>query len=228
MQNNCIMASQEVIQESTAARPSPFFIAGSAGLDFLNSLATPLNEPVDWLASGGDLLNWLQSAGLLEPDTAAAVREAALPGEIDGVAAQARSLREWFRSFVRDHRGKALDDAALVELEPLNQLLSRDHEFSRIVRKGTESAGGLPLRRVRMRSWSSPETLLQPIAAALADLVCDENFAYVKACEGSRCTLFYVDRTRVHGRRWCSMSVCGNRSKQKARRRSRKDAALAS
>jgi predicted RNA-binding Zn ribbon-like protein len=52
----------------------------------------------------------------------------------------------------------------------------------------------------------------------MARLVCEEDFQYVKACEGDRCTLMFVDRTRGHARRWCSMSVCGNRAKQAAHR----------
>jgi predicted RNA-binding Zn ribbon-like protein len=204
---------------TTIERPEPFFIAGAIGLDFLNSVATPVDVPVDWLSCGEDLLDWLHRAKLLEPEATGTLLRGALPGEIDAVAAQARSLREWFRAFVHAHRGKRLDDTALEELEPLNQLLSRDQEFFKIVlRTRQQSAMPSPLQRVRMRIWSSPETLLQPIAVALADVVCDENFANVKACEGARCSLLYVDRTRVHGRRWCSMSVCGNRSKQRARR----------
>ena len=52
----------------------------------------------------------------------------------------------------------------------------------------------------------------------MADLVCDEGFTYVKACEGRDCMLLFVDRTRGHARRWCSMAVCGNLAKQAAHR----------
>ena len=213
------MPKSQVTGSEAAHRPDPFFLAGSVGLDFLNSIATPVDEPVEWLSSGEDLLDWLQRAHLLEAGAAAILRKNALPGEIDAVAAQARSLREWFRAFVHAHRGKRLDAAALEELEPLNQLLSRDQEFTKIVsRTEQRSTVPSPLRRMRMRKWSSPETLLLPIAVALADVVCDENFAHVKRCEGSRCTLIFADHTRTHRRRWCSMLVCGNRSKQKAHR----------
>jgi predicted RNA-binding Zn ribbon-like protein len=70
-----------------------------------------------------------------------------------------------------------------------------------------------------MRRWRSPESLLLPIGAALAKLVCDEDFAAVKACEGQACTLVFADRTRRRARRWCSMAICGNRAKQAAHRR---------
>ena len=61
-------------------------------------------------------------------------------------------------------------------------------------------------------------SLLLPIGEALARCVCDEDFANIRACEGHRCTLIFVDRTRRRGRRWYSMAMCGNRAKQAAHR----------
>jgi predicted RNA-binding Zn ribbon-like protein len=60
--------------------------------------------------------------------------------------------------------------------------------------------------------------LLLPIARALAEVVTECDFTYVRACEGPTCTLYFVDRTRARARRWCTMSTCGNRAKQAAHR----------
>jgi len=68
------------------------------------------------------------------------------------------------------------------------------------------------------RRWNSSDALLLPIAEAMARLVCEEDFAHVKACEGPACTLLFADHTRGHARRWCSMALCGNRAKQAAHR----------
>jgi predicted RNA-binding Zn ribbon-like protein len=68
------------------------------------------------------------------------------------------------------------------------------------------------------RRWRSVDALLLPIARAIADVVSADDFTHVKACEGPTCTLHFVDRTRGRARRWCSMSVCGNRAKQAAHR----------
>jgi predicted RNA-binding Zn ribbon-like protein len=202
---------------STPKAP-PIFIAGLSGLDFLNSLATPVNEPVEWLGSGDELLGWLEQAGLLPSDVAKAIHESVLPGELDAVAAQARALREWFRGFVRAHKGKRLAARALSELEPLNRILARDEQFAAIQ---APARGGFGLRLVAHRRWRSPEALLFPIASAIADVICREDFRNIKGCEGHNCVLFFVDRTRR--RRWCSMAICGNRAKQAAhRRRSRR------
>ena len=212
----------------TAPRPPPFFIADNLGLDFLNSIAVPVDTKVEWLASGQDLLAWLKQAELVPDDVLDGLRKGAVPGELDAIAAQARALRDWFKPFVYKHMGRPLERNALRQLEPLNQLLARDEEFGQIVlrdrlydqrhdhRKGKGGVSGLAWRP--QRRWRSPESLLLPIARSLADLVCAEDFTYVKACEGPPCTLLFVDRTRGNVRRWCSMAICGNRAKQASHR----------
>jgi predicted RNA-binding Zn ribbon-like protein len=139
-----------------------------------------------------------------------------MPRELDSVAAQARSLRAWFRDFVRQHKGRPLTSKALDELAPLNRLLERDEGFGRIVVDDHSAASGLAFRKIRR--WRSPEALLLPIGEALATFVCEEDFSNVKACEGPACTLLFADHTRGRARRWCSMAICGNRAKQATHR----------
>ena len=197
-------------------RPPAIFIAGSLGLDFLNSIATPVDKPIDWLDSGDGLLKWLAQAKLVPVDALDELKARAMPGELDKVADQARALREWFRGFVHKHMGRPLASKALQELVPLNRLLERDEAFSRISRQRHDDGDRLDLRM--MRRWRSPESLLLPIGEALAKFVCEEDFASVKACEGHSCTLVFADSTRRRARRWCSMAICGNRAKQAAHR----------
>ena len=197
-------------------RPPAIFIAGSLGLDFLNSIATPVDKPIDWLDSGDGLLKWLAQAKLVPVDALDELKARAMPGELDKVADQARALREWFRGFVHKHMGRPLASKALQELLPLNRLLERDEAFSQISRYRHNDGDRLDLRM--MRRWRSPESLLLPIGEALATFVCEEDFASVKACEGHTCTLVFADRTRRRARRWCSMAICGNRAKQAAHR----------
>jgi predicted RNA-binding Zn ribbon-like protein len=192
------------------------FIADSPGLDFLNSVATPIDVAVDWIDDGEGLLTWLEQARLVPRATLEAIRERAIPGELDEVAARARHLREWFRTFVRGHMGRPLKPAVLMELDPVNRLLERDEKYARLAAQSDPSSA--PLMLESLRRWRSPETLLQPLAEILANFVTRENFACVKACEGPACTLLFADHTRGHTRRWCSMEICGNRAKQAAHR----------
>lgn len=117
-----------------------------------------------------------------------------MPGEFDRVAAQARSLREWFRGFVQARKGRPLQTKDLRELEPLNRLLERDEGFSQIVVQH-DHGKTTRLEIAAMRRWRSPT-----------------------------CTLMFADHTRRRARRWCSMSACGNRAKQAAHRERRKAA----
>ena len=196
-------------------RPPPILVGGAPGLDFLNSVATPVDTPIDWLDDGEGYLSWLEQARLVPGDILRDMRARALPGELDKLADQARSLREWFRGFIGRRKGHPLTAEALAELAPINDLLERDETFARIA---LSSAGQRPFRLEVLRRWREPDALLLPVAEALADLVCAEDFSHVKACEGPACTLLFVDHTRGHARRWCSMAICGNRSKQAAHR----------
>ena len=199
-------------------RPPAIFIADSLGLDFLNSVATPLDAPVDWLDSGDGLLKWLAQAKLVPADVLEDLKARAMPGELDKVANQARALREWFRGFVRKHMGRRLLPKALRELGPLNKLLQRDEAFSQISRHRERDRDRDRFELRAVRRWRSAESLLLPIAEALAKFVCEEDLARVKACEGHSCTLVFADHTRGRARRWCSMAICGNRAKQAAHR----------
>jgi len=198
------------------------FVGDALGLDFLNSIATPLDTPVDWIKDGEGLLDWVEQARLVPPEALEDMRKQALPGELDKVADQARGLREWFRGFVREHKGRPLAARDLAQLEPLNRLLERDEFFARIapVLAGEHMpvGGEIPFQLQTARKWRTPEALLLPIGEALARFVCSEDFSHVKACEGPACTLLFVDHTRGHRRRWCSMAQCGNRAKQAAHR----------
>jgi predicted RNA-binding Zn ribbon-like protein len=197
-------------------RPPALFVGEALGLDFLNSIATPTDTPVDWIDDGEGLLSWLEQARLVPGDALESISARAVPGELDKVAAQARSLREWFRGFVRQNMGRPLAADALPQLKPLNRLLERDEMFSRVSPQLESSNGPFQLQMVRR--WRTSEALLLPIGEALAKLVCTEDFSHVKACDGHPCTLLFADHTRGHARRWCSMAICGNRAKQAAHR----------
>lgn len=212
----------EVLTMNT--RPPAMFLADAPALDFLNSRAKPTSKQVDWLADGEDLLAWLEQARMLPPAAAAQMRAGAAPDELDRIAAQARELREWLRGFVERHRGRMLTEEALQELAPLNALLEQDQTY-RVVGAREPSVGAADdaapvsgLARLTVRRWTSPATLLAPIADAMADLVCSADFTQVKHCESPTCTLIFHDTTQGRARRWCSMAVCGNRAKQAAYR----------
>lgn len=196
-------------------RTPAIFVADAPALDFLNSIASPAGEPVDWIADGEGLVAWLRQSELVP---AAVLREMAADAGLDDVATQARELREWFRRFVSSHMGEPLDAAAIRQLAPLNRLLERDERHERLA----VDPGSGQLALVKVRRWSTQESLLYPIAEAMGRFIASEDFRDIKACEGVHCTLLFADHTRAHARRWCSMSACGNRAKVAAHRSRKK------
>lgn len=201
---------------TTTAVPMPApFVGDHLALDFVNSTATPDGVRVEWLADGAALLQWLLAAKQIAPADAERLRAAkGGAAALDAVARRARELRDGFRHFAERHAGRPLDVEAAAELEALNRLLAQDSSHVEVA--ADPEGGGLRLRRVE--PFSAPDQLLQPIARAMAGLLCDEHFEWVRACEGHACTLMFLDRTKTHSRRWCSMASCGNRAKAAAHR----------
>ena len=206
------------------SRPSPFFVGDHLALDFLNSIAAPWGREIEWLANGADLVAWLERAHVIPANVSSQFCPHTGSRALDAAASQARALREWFRRFVRNHAGKPLRRRALHDLAPLNRLLGQDHAYRQIEISATgdgEADNGKALQVLRWqvkRRWDSPKSLLLPIAEEIGDLVCQRDFTFVRKCVGPACTLWFLDVSKGHARRWCSMAVCGNRAKAAAHR----------
>jgi predicted RNA-binding Zn ribbon-like protein len=115
-----------------------------------------------------------------------------------------------------------LTPSVLNDLGPLNRLLAQDDSYRQIVCGGPEpgegGASGSALRWQVRRRKAGANMLLMPIADAMGHLVSQKDFSLVRKCEGSGCTLWFLDVSKGHARRWCSMAVCGNRAKAAAHR----------
>jgi hypothetical protein len=140
------------------------FIANAAGLNFLNSIATPVDGVVDRLNGGDGLMDWLAQSKLVPSETL-------MPEELDKVAEQARDLRQWLRAFIQEHQGRPLLGVDLSNLAPLSKLLERDESYKQLI----QLAGGGRLALHATRRRHSPESLLIPIGEKLAQLVTEED-----------------------------------------------------
>jgi predicted RNA-binding Zn ribbon-like protein len=57
------------------------------------------------------------------------------------------------------------------------------------------------------------EWLLAAIARSGAELIAEGPKSGLQRCSNARCQLLFYDDSLTHRRRWCSMALCGNRSK---------------
>lgn len=205
-------------QADAPKRPAVFVVADHTALDFLNTRTSPYGVQFDWLSDGADLLDWLVTVKALDAATAEHLAAIWNPARIDQAAAEAGELREWFRAALKQ-RHKTGEFSPEV-IERLNDLLKRDSGYGQI---SAPDADGHRHISDRLH-WGDPGQLLVPIAASIANLVCEADFSLVRKCENPVCNMRFYDRTKGHRRRWCTQALCGNRAKVAAfRERQRKE-----
>ncbi|WP_288960950.1 CGNR zinc finger domain-containing protein [uncultured Sulfitobacter sp.] len=203
-------------------RPAPFFIGESPALDFLNSVAMPRSVRYDWLETGPDLLDWLVAAGLASQVELAPFREAAAAAALEQARQEIVAFRERLRPFVAEASGRALGETSHPVIAEINAILGRGARFLQIAPAPAPEPGASAARAFILTDshpLSAPRDLIVRIAAAAARLIAEADFRYVRNCEGPSCTLYFLDISKNHKRRWCSMEVCGNRAKAAAHRR---------
>ena len=177
---------------------------GRPCLDFVNSV-DPRDPPggKGFLPDYAALLAWCGRIGLLERDELE--RLGALARSQPSAAAEAYrraiELRELLYPVLR---------ASAEGLEPPEPLARR---FSR---------RAAAFERSRQLTWedgwrweATPDRPLDlPAHVLLADaLDLVTSSVPIRKCAGDRCGWLFVDTSKNHSRRWCSMAGCGNRAK---------------
>jgi len=211
---------------NTRKRSAAFYIADNSALDLLNSIAAPTGTEIEWLSDGQDLLDWLEQAKLVSSAELDQFRNDNSLRACDAIATKTRELREWFRQFVIKHAGQPLSASALKELTPINEILQNNNVYTQIssdfIIDSKSVTANSALVCLRLRHWRDEHDLLLVLAEAMAELICSTDFNLVKNCEGPKCTLWFYDISKNHSRRWCTMSICGNRAKAALHRAKKK------
>lgn len=173
-----------------------YILADHLGLDLLNTRAELKGLSYEFWNSDEDVMRWLVRVGVTPKDGSEAP-------VVPGVLEQARALREVARELVvRRKRGESTDPSAL------NTFMRAYQTFPHLQ---LDESGDYKL--VRRASEKSVGQLLGEVAEAVALLLAEGDFALVKECEHPECVMWFYDRTKAHKRRWCCMSMCGNRHK---------------
>jgi predicted RNA-binding Zn ribbon-like protein len=182
------------------------FIGNHPSLDFINTQLLVNEQPVDLLATFPDLVAWLGQAHLL-PEAEGAKLERQWGGEAKGrqILERARAFRGTLREMVeRIAAGRPVPQAAV---EAINDLLHHRLGHPHVTRRKDKL-----VQEFQVESWDAHQ-LLGLLAEAASDLLCTCDLSLIKRCQNPACVLFFYDTTKNHARHWCSMSVCGNRSK---------------
>ena len=123
---------------------------------------------------------------------------------------QALDVREGLRALALHNNGAPLDSEAVTRLNAA----ARSADL--VVRIG--ATGRATLAPVRGGVDGALARLLGDVARAMAD----GTWARMKACPNDVCHWAFYDHSRNGSGTWCSMNICGNRTKGRAYRRRRR------
>lgn len=194
--------------------PNPFdWSGGDPALDFVNTLdERPSDEPEDNISSYGELVRFVELAGLIEPRLAARLRarENASCGRI---VRRARDMREHLFCLLSAlHNGDRLPDAAL---QAIAHEVRMAHEAQTLTAANASGLVGY--------IWQPPDALEIPLhacALAVERFLVNTDTKRIKKCAAHDCDVYFIDTSKAQRRQWCSMQNCGNREKQRRRRAS--------
>ena len=182
-------------------------IGGVLCLDFANTLnGHGKARGHEYLRDYCDLVLWCRKAGSLPGRDAQSLVRAATrqPDKAAATFKRAIALRETlyriFSAIACGGSPKATDLAELTQAR--SDALAR----SQIVR----TAGGFVV------AWADRialDRMLWPITLSAADVLTSGDTSRIHQCAGEGCDWLFLDTSRNHMRRWCSMDECGNRAK---------------
>ena len=183
-----------------------YFIADSLAIDFVNTEIAVDGERADLLTSPSDLFAWLAAAGVVKDRSA--LRRRMSRAELEAFLADGKALRAELRKAVEAiARGARVAPSAVREVNRYLNAGASDVEIR---------AAGSRYELIETPRVESADALLAPIARSAAELFCFSHPSLVRKCEGERCILYFLDTSKAHRRRWCSMGACGNRAKAAA------------
>jgi predicted RNA-binding Zn ribbon-like protein len=185
-------------------------------LEFANlplASGDPIERPIFW----DEFVDFLAAKQIISAEKTPHIRALA---ETDPKAAQSlsdhaerlgRALRTSFRAILKGQ------DILREWVEPINQILRVTEGYDELQRDGSGWRLGFVAREEAL------EWLLAAIARSGAELIAGGAGNSLKRCANPDCRILFYDDSRTHRRRWCSMALCGNRSKVAAFARRNQD-----
>jgi predicted RNA-binding Zn ribbon-like protein len=190
-------------------------IAGVLCLDFANTLnGHSRANGHEYLRDFRDLVLWCRHAKLLNPGEAKlALREERCRSPM-ARAVFARSIRLRESIFRIFHALARRKPPRASDLRSLDQAWKQGQLHAHVLHSKDGFAVG----------WNDDsilELIPRRLSVSAVELLTSGGLTRVRACSGEGCDWLFVDSSRNHLRRWCSMDECGNRAKMR-RRQARK------
>jgi predicted RNA-binding Zn ribbon-like protein len=190
--NNTFFASEPGGRE---AAPEPLALVQA----FANTVAEEGHFRWEAIGDPDSLRSWLSRRGLLA--------DGERVGEAD--VARAKEVRKALRSLLAANNGREADAATIRALNLVTERARLTVRFGADGRATLEpGAGGV-------------DGALGRVLAAVHASMEEGTWGRLKSCANATCGWAFYDRSKNRSGRWCSMEVCGNRTKTRAYRRRR-------
>ncbi|MEO8659920.1 MAG: ABATE domain-containing protein [Bryobacteraceae bacterium] len=174
------------------------FVGNHLVLDFLNTRPVMDGQPMELLPDASALAKWLGAAGLVTPAQAARLGK-----KWSGSIGEIQSFRERLRRVVIQM--EAGESASASFVSELNRLLAQYPEAEQVF------MGELNWERRKRFDPQVPLDVFAPLASATSGLLTDVDSQRIRQCRN--CVVHFYDASKRGTRVWCSMNLCGNRSK---------------
>ncbi|MER7273001.1 CGNR zinc finger domain-containing protein [Dactylosporangium sp. NPDC000244] len=196
----------------TTDKPALRVVGGHTALDLVNTVEprVPNAEPEkEHLSTPEELLRWAIRTAVVEPEEAPDIR---LTWQGEQALAAALAIREALYTVLLVRLDETLK-TRLPYQPALEQLSTR---YSAAVARARVTLSFDAPTAAHLRIGDVAAFAVQDRLAAIAvDVLTSENVDDFRICplnEGG-CGWLFLDRSRNHSRRWCSMTDCGSRVK---------------
>jgi predicted RNA-binding Zn ribbon-like protein len=166
-----------------------------------------MDAPTETLNHLDDLIDWCGNNGAQRAD---AVRRMKAwwhehPAQASDAFAQSLALRETLHRILAAAAAERLP--AAHDLAELNRALA-----AAPARAALSPIDGGYAWQVERQKPSVPH-LLAAVLWSAGDLLAEPALQRVRQCSNEKCRWLFLDTSKTGNRRWCSMSMCGNRAK---------------
>ncbi len=177
------------------------FDAGSLALNFVATVRHRGAQPRDLLPTPEALAGWFGAAGCRSPVVRPSARD------FEAALLLREAIYRVLSSLLRDEPPDAAD------LDRINRAAAYALAVPQVE---TGSCG------IRWESTHPAKSCLAQIARDAVMVIGDSGLHRLKMCDNRGCRMLFVDQSPANRRRWCAMSICGNREKIRMHRQRKK------
>ena len=181
-------------------------VGGVLCLDFVNTVNSRYEPEHDYIALYADLVDWAAKMELFSPTQAKPLKQKASQesSKAENILETTKDAREtMFRVFAAIAEGTNPKEADLSAIAGLYQEAIGNGQLVK--------TDGLFV--FKWEPHKSLDGILWQIVASAQSLLSSKEVAHVKECPN--CGWLFLDTSKNHSRRWCSMNTCGVHDKMR-------------